>query len=379
MIRRSPPLILLGTVLAIWMGSRVSFAVADTMLLSGALAPIPITMPVPVAPTARTFEYEPAFSGLNQAAAPVGLGVRFADHAYREPTTAWPSPRPDHSSKRPQRAAPDLPLPALASRAAQLRLLMLTFQTRSALAPTRAGFAPDRRATGMDTRLFPALRQRTAFIGDRWAGVAWLALRDSSVDQSLSSVSSSAMLGGPQAGLRIAHAFDSRHRSDAYVRLTTTGRQMDGVEAALGVSWQPARSVPARLAIERRQAVTGDDARSAFAAMVVGGVNNLALPDGWRVDGYGATGVVGLARRDAFVEGSLRATRPLGTVGGISLSAGGGVWGAAQPGVSRLDAGPTLDARWNGAAPRLSLDWRQRLAGQARPDSGIAITVSTDF
>jgi hypothetical protein len=264
-------------------------------------------------------------------------------------------------------------------RHAQLRSLMLAFHTRAALADAGHGFGPNRRFAGIDNPLVPRLRTRTPFVDNRWTGVAWLALRNGLADTGLSSVGSAAMLGGSQGGVRLGHALGRQQRGEAYARLTTTGRQMDGAEAAVGLSWQPSPAVPIRLAVERRQRINGGDSRSAFAAMAVGGISDLGLPRGWRVDGYGAAGIVGVNQRDGFAEASVRVTRPLAALDGISLSGGAGVWGAAQPGVSRLDAGPTVEARWTNAAPRLSLDWRQRLAGEAAPGSGVALTLSTDF
>jgi hypothetical protein len=57
------------------------------------------------------------------------------------------------------------------------------------------------------------------------------------------------------------------------------------------------------------------------------------------------------------------------------------MWGAAQPGAARLDLGPTLtaDMRGDATSPRLALDWRQRVAGDALPPSGPALTLAVDF
>ena len=61
-----------------------------------------------------------------------------------------------------------------------------------------------------------------------------------------------------------------------------------------------------------------------------------------------------------------------------NFSFGLGVWGGAQPGLSRLDAGPrvTMQMRKN---VKVHADWRQKLAGNARPGSGPALTLSGDF
>ena len=55
-----------------------------------------------------------------------------------------------------------------------------------------------------------------------------------------------------------------------------------------------------------------------------------------------------------------------------------GGFGGAQPGICRADAGPrvTMKVRNN---LKVHVDWRQRLAGNAQPGSGPAITLAGDF
>jgi hypothetical protein len=54
------------------------------------------------------------------------------------------------------------------------------------------------------------------------------------------------------------------------------------------------------------------------------------------------------------------------------------MWGGAQPGLYRIDAGPRVTMRVRDNL-RVHLDWRQRLAGNAEPGSGPAITLAGDF
>ena len=60
---------------------------------------------------------------------------------------------------------------------------------------------------------------------------------------------------------------------------------------------------------------------------------------------------------------------------------GAGIWGSAQRGAARLDIGPTIGVAVPIArrAIRLSADWRERIAGDARPGSGPAFTIGSDF
>jgi hypothetical protein len=52
-------------------------------------------------------------------------------------------------------------------------------------------------------------------------------------------------------------------------------------------------------------------------------------------------GGVGLLRRDKFIDGALTLTRPVYK----RFSAGFGVWGGAQRGLCRVDAGPRVTMR----------------------------------
>ena len=64
------------------------------------------------------------------------------------------------------------------------------------------------------------------------------------------------------------------------------------------------------------------------------------------------------------------------------MTLGAGVWGAAQADgalIDRLDAGPSLRLRHDRLPLGLSADWRFRLAGNAEPGSGPALTVYASF
>ncbi|MEP6982309.1 MAG: hypothetical protein ABI853_01525 [Sphingomicrobium sp.] len=84
--------------------------------------------------------------------------------------------------------------------------------------------------------------------------------------------------------------------------------------------------------------------------------------------------MVGVKSRDLFIDGALTVSRPVHR----NFSLGVGIWGGAQPGLSRLDAGPrlTMQVRRN---VKVHADWRQKLLGNARPGSGPAQTLAGDF
>jgi hypothetical protein len=151
-------------------------------------------------------------------------------------------------------------------------------------------------------------------------------------------------------------------------------RRTAGAEAALGVDWQPSRRLPLHLLAERRQRL-GREGRSAFGLTLYGGVGDASVGR-LRIDGYAQAGLVGARSLDAFADGALRLSLPLGRA-----RLGAGAWAAAQPGVSRFDLGPQASLRLPVAGRTITVaaDWRQRLAGNARPGSGPTVTFATDF
>ena len=92
------------------------------------------------------------------------------------------------------------------------------------------------------------------------------------------------------------------------------------------------------------------------------------------LDLYAQGGVVGLKSRDLFFDGAATFTRPVWK----NWSAGVGVWGGMQPGLYRVDAGPRISMELRRGI-RLHADYRQRLAGEAAPASGPALTIAGDF
>lgn len=186
------------------------------------------------------------------------------------------------------------------------------------------------------------------------------------------SLASGGQLGGSQAGARLT--YEIVPRIAAAVRTTTqVGRR--GGEFAAGVRVQPLQSLPVWFTAERRQRIGKyGGGRSVFALFAESGIYQRPMPWGISLDAYLQGGVVGAKRRDLFVDGAATFTKPVYR----QYSAGLGVWGGAQPGVYRIDVGPRISMRVHPKV-RVHADWRQRVAGNARPGSGAALTVAGDF
>lgn len=206
---------------------------------------------------------------------------------------------------------------------------------------------------------------------DRLQLTAWSLLRGrQGVTIAPQSLAPGGTLGGSQAGARLTYNFS---RALAASLRVTSPVGSSGGEVAAGVKFTPFASIPLSLTAERRKAIGRFGGRDGFAVFLEGGIYQRPLW-GMQLDGYAQAGVVGVRERAYFADGGFTLTRPLYA----NFSGGLGIWGGTQPGLYRIDAGPRLTMRVRNNM-RVHLDWRQRVAGNALPRSGPAITLAGDF
>ncbi len=208
----------------------------------------------------------------------------------------------------------------------------------------------------------------------RWSGSVWSIVRDGRQRAGVATP----QLGGSQIGARLAYTLDPARRV-AIVARAAGAVSVRQQELALGLEWQPT-ALPARVTLERRTAIAG--IRSGTALGVAGGVSDRAVAAGFRLDGYAQAGGIARDGMEGYADGAMRLARPVARRDdGIAIDLGVGAWGAAQRGAARLDIGPTAAVTLPAGARRLrvTLDWRQRVAGNAAPASGLALSLGTDF
>jgi hypothetical protein len=208
---------------------------------------------------------------------------------------------------------------------------------------------------------------------DRWSASAWLVVRPGT---GLGAAPGGSQLGGSQAGVRLAWLLVPSSNLALFGRVTTPLRGR-GAEAAVGIEWQPGEA-PVRVLVERRIGIDGTT--GGFGAGLVGGTDGPIAP-GFRLESYGQAGAIHRDRLEPYSDGAARITRQVAGSDAIRLSIGAGAWGAVQRDASRLDIGPSVTLALPVARQplRLALDWRQRVAGDARPGSGVALTLGSDF
>jgi hypothetical protein len=342
MSRPAPPLRFLGIVLGGWICLRLAVLAPGWWPERAAPARAP-----PAAPAGGSFEaMPPPRPSLHR---PTTGTIRRPTEAKRRSAPARPEPRP-----APTGPAAGTPM-------------------QRSLAARSAATPPPVAADQRDRGVVPALLRvpvRAPTHG-RWHGSAWLIWRGGA----RAALAPGGTLGGSQAGGRLLYRLNraAARPLSASVRLYVPLRRRREADVAVGIDWQPL-AAPVHVLAERRQRL-GRAGRSGFSIGVYGG-RGFALARRARLDLYAQAGLVGLRRRDAFVDGAARATTTLGP-----FEVGGGLWGAAQPRVARLDVGPSAALRLpvRGANLRLVADWRFRIAGHAAPGGGPALALAGDF
>ncbi|WP_156170064.1 hypothetical protein [Aurantiacibacter luteus] len=173
----------------------------------------------------------------------------------------------------------------------------------------------------------------------------------------------------------------SSRRPQAYARATTALAGPKQRELAAGLSTRPFGSVPMRAHVEGRIFDTQFGTETRAAAFVVTELPMAELPGGFSAETYAQTGYVTGEFATPFVDGQMRVSRPFKQGRGYRLEAGAGAWGGAQEGTGRLDIGPTasITVPLGRVNARLSADYRFRVAGDAEPASGPALTLSAGF
>lgn len=218
---------------------------------------------------------------------------------------------------------------------------------------------------------------------DRWSFDTWLLLRPGGTGEAVPG-GRLASYGASQVGavIRYRLAPASPHRATAYARATQALAAGEESEVAAGIAARPLAAVPVSFHSELRGTRHGSGkVELRPATFAVTELPPVSLPLGLRGEAYAQAGYVGGKFATAFADGQARIDREIARFDLAEVRAGAGVWGGAQKDAARLDVGPTasFDFEIGGAPARLALDYRWRIAGEAMPGRGVAVTLSTGF
>lgn len=254
-----------------------------------------------------------------------------------------------------------------------------------ALAPGQAGQRSV--ATVREDVPTPAAASPGALAGEagrvrrRWSADAWMFARRGEGALALGTMTP--FYGASQYGVVVRRTFGSapHPRAFAYMRMTGATEVLDR-QIALGLGARPLRGVPVAVLAEGRlqQDLYGVHVRP--AAAVVSEVPPVALPLGLTGEVYAQAGWVGGRGATPFFDAQAVVDRRVVRAWrGAEVRLGAGAWSGGQKGAVRLDLGPraSIRTRIKGWPVQVSADYRFRVAGQAAPGSGPAVTLSTGF
>lgn len=356
--RRGQPLAMLALLLAAWVGARA-------MLWEplAALGPaLRAALPVAARPLA-------AVVPVTRAAATENLFVRHPPLAIAAAFPGWTATPP------PTPTVTGVPLQPAETGAVGLAA------GRQILWMAGVALIPLPRFAAV-TVLPPAVELHAA-PAQSWSGDGWLLYRPGGIGAAGAGGLLPPTYGASQAGamLRYRLAPGDARRPMLYLRASAALVRGGEREAALGFSARPLPRVPVTALAEARLTSSGGAIRFRPAVALISEFPPLDLPGGVSAEAYGQAGWIGGKDSTGFADGQLRATRTVLDRHPLRLALGGGAWGGAQKGASRLDLGPTatLALPFGRGGARLAADWRFRIAGNAAPGSGAAVTISAGF
>lgn len=374
--RRGQPLLVLGLILAGWIGARA-------LLWEGLALPIESPIGPPMGPLAAAPKTVPDAPLRPSPAVPITQRSAAPAMARPLPVPAAPLPQPDVAAPLPVftsggEPGPGGSTPRLAGGHQMAWIAGLAQLPTPQFLQGRPG--PTDRTASLSPAIPPARAAGKA--GNRWSVDGWLLLRQGGaapVAGGLPSPTYGASQAGAVARYRLAPS--SPHRPQLYLRVSSAIERPRGEEAALGLALRPLAKVPLVLTGEVR--ATRLDRATAVRPVLslVTELEPVKLPLGTRAEVYAQGGYVGGSGATPFIDAQARIERRVATVGPVELRVGGGAWGGAQKGAGRIDVGPTatLDFPLAGGQGRIAADWRLRVAGKAAPQSGPALTLSAGF
>jgi len=217
---------------------------------------------------------------------------------------------------------------------------------------------------------------------DHWSIDGWALWRQGSGGE-LQSGLPGPIYGGSQMGAVARYNIGSytQRYLQAYARGYAALEGSTEVEMAFGLSARPLPTLPIRAHGEWRFAKRARGSELRPAAFVTTEIPPFVTARSVQTELYAQAGYVGGEFDTFFIDLQASGTRQIAAFDLGDLEAGAGAWIGAQRGVHRVDIGPTvrLDLRLGDRPARMSIDWRERVTGNAEPKSGVAATISASF
>ncbi|XUU61969.1 hypothetical protein ACRAQ6_06820 [Erythrobacter sp. HA6-11] len=213
----------------------------------------------------------------------------------------------------------------------------------------------------------------------RWSADAWVLWRQGSGIAQGRRPSYGASQAGAVFNYRLKPS--SSHDPRVFVRGYRALIDNPETELSLGLSARPLGDIPVRVHAEVRATERFDETEIRPSAFITTELPPQPLPFGAEAEFYAQAGYVGGDFPTHFADGQVHVMREVHDFELAKVSVGAAAWGGIQKGASRVDVGPSVRVNLNiGPVPaRISLDYREQVAGDAEPGSGLAVTVATHF
>lgn len=227
-------------------------------------------------------------------------------------------------------------------------------------------------------------RSRTS---SAFSGYFWLFARQGSGPKRLRSTSpasqfSVAQYGASQAGAILTYRMlgDNSRNISTFARASTALSSSGQEELAIGIKTKPLSDLPLSFFAEQRFGAGGNSNRGTVFYLAGGTGPDMVLPE-INLETYGQVGYVFGRDNSHFFDASAALQKQVVERGGHRITAGAGVWASGQEGATRVDIGPRVKFHVpvGQADMQVSVDWRERIGGNAHPGSGASVTLSTGF
>ncbi len=232
-----------------------------------------------------------------------------------------------------------------------------------------------------DRLLNPQAFAKNEQISNPFTGYFWIFAREDSLSPK-AALSPNGQYGGSQAGGILSYRFSGDDRTSlvAFVRASTPLSASGDEELAIGIKAKPLNNLPISLYAEQRVG-PGSFGNRGTALYVAGGTGPDLVIAKTSLETYGQAGYLFSEDDSHFFDMAATLQRTILERGKYRMTMGAGGWAGGQKGLHRIDIGPRANIHLPVGKTdlRVSLDWRQRIAGNAAPDSGVAITVSSGF
>ncbi len=369
-INRAKPLIYLAMLLSSWVLARIIFILSTTIANDADMRTInsPLDVAVQTSHESRQFKNSKIhITREEQSSASAGLASQLIDISAAKVISSGTPYLVSASNNLPESYYPFLFLGSIKERSASLVRPNNYVNIGWDLPPGNKIIAPEQ--SNQNDRF------EDSNLATRLRGYAYIFARtNSGIADALGG-----RYGGSQAAIQLSYLINPNQKIgiDASLRAQSALNDSDR-ELAVGLSVKPINKLPLTVVAERRFRPSNPDG---YALYVAGGKSNISLPANFKLNTYGQAGVSTAGRDTLFFDGQIIAEKSIHKNSSVEILAGGGAWTGGQRGAQRFDIGPSFSIKLSLGKKnyRISGDWRERIGGNASPDSGAAITLSTDF